>query len=165
MTIRNSLRILPQPSSYNPEVPEIRPSHIGSSGWIIDYCVPLMKWVVDAANAREMGTVPDPIGVAAPDSLPVDVSQDKALSKYILELCTLEVLSDELKSLKHEFNETNKRGSISSIQMDCAEQFQLSVIILFSELLACDSRVRGLGESAVDLLEYCMRKVRHTCRA
>ena len=158
----NSFRIIPESRAHTVLAPEIHQSPICSSGWIMKNCVPLMKWVIDAANAREMGREADLFDPVVFESLLTD-PDNGALSRYILELCILELLSDELSSSEFKINESHHHKYISPIQRDCAEQYQLSVMIMFAELLVSGNRVGELNESAVDLLEYCMRKVRNEC--
>jgi hypothetical protein len=162
MTINSSLRILPESNAPTVNPPISQPLPICSSGWIMKICVPLMKWVVDAANAREMGREVDAVVPAFSESYSLD-PDDGALARYILELCMLELLSAEIASSDFQLNERNHHKYISSIQIDCAEQYQLSVMIMFSELLVSGNRIGELNESSVDLLEYCMRKVRNEC--
>lgn len=69
----------------------------------------------------------------------------------------LEVLSDELCDQKADLP-----SSISSIQNDCARQYQMSVLVILAEALVDAPNVVELDETVIDLFEYCMRKVRHS---
>ena len=129
---------------------------ICSSEWILKECVPVMKWVIDAANEREDHVVRDPLDIAGSESLPKNIDSGSLLN-YVKELCMFEVLSDELSPLKDTVCKP-----ISPTQENCVTQYELSVVILLSEVLVCESNVTDLGESVIDLFDYCMRKVRRS---
>ena len=128
---------------------------ICSSEWILKECVPVMKWVIDAANEREDHVVRDPLDIAGSESLPKNIDSGSLLN-YVKELCMFEVLSDELSPLK----DSGSKSSISPTQENCVTQYELSVVILLSEVLVREAYVADLGESVIDLFDYCMRKVR-----
>jgi hypothetical protein len=157
MTSVASLNIVSAPSDGPHRTKPVHVPIICSPEWIMRECIPLMKWVIDAANQCENDAARDPLVIAAEGSLPKDINDD-SLVQYVTELCMFEVLSDELSVLKD-----SCRKHISSTQETCVQHYQLSVAILFSEVLVSSTNVENLGESSIDLFEYCMRKVRNTC--
>jgi len=157
MTSVAALNIVSAPVEGAETTKRVNLPNICSPAWIMRECIPLMKWVIDAANQWEADAARDPLGVAAKGSLPKDITDDSLL-QYVTELCMFEVLSDELSVLKD-----SCRKHISSTQESCVQHYQLSVGILFSEVLVSSTNVEKLGESSIDLFEYCMRKVRNAC--
>jgi hypothetical protein len=118
-----------------------------------------MKWGVDSTKSREIENLRGKT-VVLQSIFGTRDSEEAILLRLIEELVQLEVLIDEILEVKKIHSDTSGAASIVSMQTNLAAQHEISVLSLLSDLLTSDCRVVGLAEGAVDLLEYCMRKVR-----